>query len=1279
MSNPLSIKFDSFRLIRWTLLLIGMKMIIGLSAENLDHYFPSVLQEVYPLREYGIQDVHTMGQLPDGRVFVVANKGNVYQFNGKSWTPWEKQLPKGTIKTFTDSTGRIWVGGEGFFGFLDEQMDFQPFSDVYFQGKMDSSLSILWFYETGDWIHFASNKTIYHFNRSDQTCKSTHFEGMFDAYHWKWDGQLYLGTIDQIQVWKDGQFDHVMNWNQKHRAFTGWKYQGRSYYLNATHLYVYDESGNLVETIKDELMRMRGASHVVTENGLYIFTLQGILKMHFDGKCEGFYTPWFHQKITRSSAFEPTYFGGNDVWFLNNTAIFRVNLDSAVKEIGVENGYPVTGFWDVINYRDQIYFSSIQGFQRWNPESSHFEFPDEQTPDFETSTIWEAFDKLYICALSELGIFDGNYHISISDGNYYHFAYADEPETFWVIVDTGIRKLNQNCEIVKDIKFPLNAVSIAEWKGSVWISTVDGRLYRINPDFPESPLELSSELVKTNGSKPAQICILEKNQRLFFLTDKHLIERTENQFILHDIPLETDWKWDIPILNSQYHDIFLIQRHPEYAGCKIGELHLDDDKVIWEPKLVPLRSETGSARKIKTVQGIDGSIVAVVSQAMVELIDLDRFPTEAPPVKSPEIVRSISELSLENFDISNDWYRYRKNTPLVVQIFSKESSLENPIRYFGRLKGSEDWKESNTGIFEYYSIQRGPQIFQGYAMDAFGNKSLIVEHTVKIIPPWYLTDFSLILYFILFVLTVYVSVRIQTHRLKKRATELQLRVDEQTQELIQANRAKSIFVSNVSHEIRNPLNGLLGLSQTLKVGDVVNESTLERLQRPSLYLYRFLTNVLDFSKFESGGIRFSEQVFDPDELLTSIETMFSGDFRKRRLSFVADYRFTNGKFVVSSQEAIEMILVNLVGNAVKYTPESGNIRLAMNKENGNLKFVVSDTGIGISEADIQRIFEPYQQGSTPPLIAGEKGSGIGLSLVSRALNQLGGEIHVSSIVGEGSSFFVKLPVKEPEQQPTPHRIGKVTLKGRVLVVEDLEYNLKIFKDMLEDWGAQVDGAPDGKTALELASNHTYDLIFVDYDLPDINGLEVTTNLRTRSEYTNTPIIGLSAYTNQEFIQSGLKSGMNHYLFKPLNPGKLVECIEQLNPGLIDYTTISGEVTAQRSSLSRFKKTGDIIAVPSCENPVEDYLNVFSGLIEQLNLSDIGSPHFNTTLHQLAGHSRMINHETSIQYWKKLMQLSKTGERATLLNEMDSMESVIQNIYSEVNGLIQLEADFKLLN
>ncbi len=378
-----------------------------------------------------------------------------------------------------------------------------------------------------------------------------------------------------------------------------------------------------------------------------------------------------------------------------------------------------------------------------------------------------------------------------------------------------------------------------------------------------------------------------------------------------------------------------------------------------------------------------------------------------------------------------------------------------------------------------------------------------------------------------------------------------------------ASRAKSEFLSRISHEIRTPMNGITGMTAIARrfVDDPEKMTDcLDKIDLSASYLLSLLNDVLDMSKIESGKIQLDEQPFDVTELLNRIQGMF---WRKAEDSGVTLRMRCDGlpvTQVIGDNLRISQVLVNLVSNAMKFTPPGGSVTLearqtAEDKETVCLEFTVADTGIGISEAFQQHIFEPFEQ-AQPATARQYGGTGLGLAISSSFVKLMGGTIDVHSKLGEGTQFVVSLTLRRnlagAAGGPQTDAKGIVCdFTGvRILLAEDNAINAEIATLLLEDVGAKVDHAENGKAAVDLFSmspEGTFSAILMDVQMPVMDGLKATRTIRAlhRPDAGQIPVIGLSANAFQEDRKKAREHGMNAYLSKPLDPDRLYQTLGQV--------------------------------------------------------------------------------------------------------------------------------------
>ncbi len=379
-----------------------------------------------------------------------------------------------------------------------------------------------------------------------------------------------------------------------------------------------------------------------------------------------------------------------------------------------------------------------------------------------------------------------------------------------------------------------------------------------------------------------------------------------------------------------------------------------------------------------------------------------------------------------------------------------------------------------------------------------------------------------------------------------------------------ANRYKSEFLANISHEIRTPLNAIVGIADTILLSSNITEEqerSLEILKSSAFLLLALLNQLLDLSKVEAGRMELDNTEFDPTVLMGDVEALLKGCAMSKGLEFTVDIDASLPKVVFGDYKKIRQILINLISNAIKFT-EMGFVRVNLTvsdlkDDEVTLIFSVSDSGIGIESSKRAHIFEPFVQ-SDSSTTRRYGGTGLGLSICRGFAELMNGQLWVDSEVGKGSVFYFKVPLKTPQETKplaetsiTEARSGQVitgpsadTQGLTILVVDDNDLNLLIAQRMLIKKGHRVITAKNGREALEKLKDHKYDLLFMDVNMPDMDGLETTRMIRHYERDAgigHTPVIAMTAYTQDEDRQRCLASGMDGYLSKPID----IKAIEQI--------------------------------------------------------------------------------------------------------------------------------------
>lgn len=375
-----------------------------------------------------------------------------------------------------------------------------------------------------------------------------------------------------------------------------------------------------------------------------------------------------------------------------------------------------------------------------------------------------------------------------------------------------------------------------------------------------------------------------------------------------------------------------------------------------------------------------------------------------------------------------------------------------------------------------------------------------------------------------------------------------------------ANKAKSAFLLSMSHDIRTPMNAIIGFTNIALHQNMVSDihDSLKKVQQSSNHLLSLLNDVLDFSRIESGKVTISPEPVDMNQLTDNVQAIMNGLLYNRDLKFEVHRESLKNPYVLADVVRIREVLVNLLGNAVKFTKDGGEITLDISSYPGAdekhiiTRYVVRDNGIGMSEEFQKKLFDPFSQEDYANARTQYKGTGLGMAITKKYVDMMGGSIAVESKKGVGSTFTVEIPMELTEQvipSEQKQHLHRDLTGIHVLMAEDNDLNAELATIMLEDAGMTVTRASDGKEVVDLFKNNprgTYDLILMDIMMPNMDGHQAAKAIRAlgieRSDAVTIPIIALSANAFIDDIQESLDSGMNDHISKPINIEELIDTI-----------------------------------------------------------------------------------------------------------------------------------------
>ncbi|NOH81491.1 TMAO reductase system sensor histidine kinase/response regulator TorS [Vibrio sp. RE86] len=468
----------------------------------------------------------------------------------------------------------------------------------------------------------------------------------------------------------------------------------------------------------------------------------------------------------------------------------------------------------------------------------------------------------------------------------------------------------------------------------------------------------------------------------------------------------------------------------------------------------------------------------------------------------------------------------------------------------------------------------------------------------------------------------------RTHQLQNANVRLNEEVENHARarkEAEQASKAKSAFLATMSHEIRTPMNGVLGTARLLK--DAGLNSTqghyVDVINRSGRTLLAILNDVLDYSKIEAGHLAIRPTDFNLYSMVEDTKQLLDGRAQEKSLALESFIESDVEKYWHGDVTRISQVLNNLVGNAIKFT-DSGHVDVYVSLDldiEGNVLFEVTDSGVGISEQEQLTLFDAFTQASGG--LSAKGGTGLGLAISRRIVEAMGGQLNVESTSGEGSRFWFSIPLVVGHAVEELETSSECLIDAKVLLIEDNPVNCMVAEGFLNSMGHQVHTAVDGQSAAALFDSQRFDIVLMDINLPDCNGVDLLAQLkRSERECGNppTPMIAVSAHVYNEEVASYLSAGFDGYLPKPLDKDALCHTVQNSLDGkelLLKQSDCHEEKTVMtaRSVINPAIVTSDmnVLGKPKMQEIAElfyssadEALELLASAHEQTNSNDVKS-------------------------------------------------------------------------
>jgi signal transduction histidine kinase/CheY-like chemotaxis protein len=496
---------------------------------------------------------------------------------------------------------------------------------------------------------------------------------------------------------------------------------------------------------------------------------------------------------------------------------------------------------------------------------------------------------------------------------------------------------------------------------------------------------------------------------------------------------------------------------------------------------------------------------------------------------------------------------------------------------------------------------------------------------------------------------------------------------------------KEQFLANMSHEIRTPINAVVGFSNLLQKTPLQSDQKqfVDLIQNSGENLLAVVNDILDISKLEAGMMRISKNPFSIRDTCMSREMIFYHKAMEKNISFSCMIGQNIPDILIGDVERLNQVMTNLINNAIKFTPEGGevNFNVTMEKKTTNkvdLRFLVKDSGIGIPENKLAAIFERFEQADADTSRQ-YGGTGLGLSIVKKIINLQGGDISVKSEPGKGSEFIFTITYDYMETPAVfttgqnPEKIAFANIKA--LVAEDNLTNQTLLKFTLKQWNLDYDLAESGKQALELIRKNKYDIVLMDIQMPVMDGYEAAKRIR-KEVNTVIPIIAMTAHVMPTEREKCIKSGMNDYISKPLKEAEFLQLLKKYLP----YTTSKNETAVIQKAVKNDFRYIDIEYLnnifPGNDDFIKEIMYRFSEQypkeLKQLKYyaDNMNTEGVKSLTHHLKTTVSALSIDTALRiHLEKIEDYSKEGDWVKIQQEVNSLVQKEEAVMQEVNSVI----------